>query len=139
MKNKILSLGAAALLLASCSSDDSGSSIDQSLLLKKWYQVSYTVNGQTYPYEDHEECGKDYIEFKTGNIFRSVDVFECEENVDGQGTYSVSGNQITLHNGSQNNTATVLELTAQTFKVQIIYDYDENGTDDTVIETYSNQ
>lgn len=130
-------LGAAALLLASCSSDDNGSSsIDQSLLQKKWYYVSYDVAGQNYPYDDHETCGKDYIELKAGGVVRDVDVLNCAEVVD-EYSYSVDGNKIILSSQGVSTTGKVLNLTATTLQVQATYDFDGDGDAEIVKENFT--
>ncbi|AWA29042.1 hypothetical protein HYN48_02480 [Flavobacterium magnum] len=138
MKKQIMLLGAATLLLASCSGDDDNgsSSIDQSLLQRKWYYVSYEVAGQTFPYDDHETCGKDYIELKTGGVVRDVDVVDCEEVVD-QYTYTVSGNVITLTAAGVSRTGKVLSLNAQTMQVEASYDFDGDGDNEVVKETFT--
>ncbi|WP_298156355.1 lipocalin family protein [Flavobacterium sp.] len=137
MKKQILTLGAAALLLASCSSDDNGSSsIDQSLLHKKWYYVSYEVGGQNFPYDDHEACGKDYIELKADGTVRDVDVSECEEVVD-QYNYTVDGNTITLSLAGVTRAGKVLKLTGNTLQVEATFDFDGDGTAEVVKENYT--
>ena len=63
---KIFALGFGILMLASCSSDDGGSSVNESQLTnKKWYYSKYVIEGVAMDYE-HEniQCGKDYSLFK---------------------------------------------------------------------------
>lgn len=113
MKNIKFSLLAvfAVLFLVSCSSsdDDKGNDANMSLLLGKWYNYSYTINGEIFPYDDHEECGKDYMEFLEGGIMRNVDVWECEIYVD-EGTYSVEGDIITAYIYEQTNYGKIVTL-----------------------------
>lgn len=84
----------AVLFLVSCGSDDNGG-IDTSKLLGKWYYHSFVVEGMTYPYNDHEDCGKDYLDFLENGIVKNVDIWECEEDVE-TAHYSVSGNKINI-------------------------------------------
>ena len=62
------------VLLINCggdSDDNSDNSIDNSLLLRKWYMVSQTYQGQT---NYHKACGngnRDYIEFLSPNVLNA--------------------------------------------------------------------
>lgn len=95
-KEKFLSGLLIAFLFVGCSSDDNGgSSVDINKLYGKWYYHSQTIGGHTIPYDDHEPCGKDYLEFLENGIVRNVDVWDCEEDVD-VAPYSVSGNKINI-------------------------------------------
>ena len=133
---KIYALGLSLLFLASCSSDDGGSSIDTSQLTKKWYFESTIFQGQTFPYDDHEECGKDYIEFVEGGVVRQVDIWDCEEDVY-EGEWSLDGNKLTISFMGQSATATITKLTETEFDVKTKYDFDDDGTEETVTETHT--
>lgn len=133
---KIYTLGLGLLLLASCSSDDGGSSIDVSQLTKKWYFNTTKVAGQTIPYDDHEDCGKDYIEFVEGGEMRQVDVWDCEEYVD-TAEWTLEGKTITISFFGQSASATITKLTETVLEVKTKYDFDEDGDEETVVETYT--
>ena len=133
---KIFTLGLGILMLASCSSDDSGSSIDASKLTKKWYYSTTKVLGQTFPYEDHEECGKDYIQFIDGGVFKDVDVWDCEEYED-VANWTLDGKKITLTFFGQSTTATIQKLTDTSLQVTYKDDFNEDGKDETVVQTYT--
>lgn len=92
---KFLSLVLGLVLLSACSSDDKESSVDSTKLTKKWYYSTTKVFGMTFPYEDHEPCGKDYIEFLTGGIVNSVDIWDCEAFTD-TGAWALEGKKLTI-------------------------------------------
>lgn len=126
---KFLGLGLVMLVFASCSDDDSSSNnnnqnpdpdpstIDINHLEKKWYPVSTIANGITIPYDDHEECGYDYVEFADGGVFKEGDIWDCElwEDV---GTYTVDGNDITTNIDGYIEEVTITKLTATEFVVE---------------------
>lgn len=68
----------------------------------KWYYKDSVVAGNIFPYDDHEPCGKDYIEFYDVNMVKSVDVWDCVEEIDFVGTFTKNGNQLTIGDGSEN-------------------------------------
>ena len=111
------------LFLFSCSSDDNGGSIDTQKLLGKWYFHSQTVGGTSFPYNDHEDCGKDYLEFLENGIVKNVDIWECEEDIE-VADYFVSGNKIniTFETGTEYEESvewTVKTLNNTTFVVEV--------------------
>jgi len=118
---KLLGLALVASLFASCSDDDSAStSVNLDLLVKKWYPTSYVLNGQTIAYDDHEECGNDFLEFYDNGTARFVDIWDCEEVID-NGTYTVSGNTITSDLGNGPETVNVITLTATDLVIEQAY------------------
>lgn len=134
---KVYALGLGLLFLASCSSDDGGgSTIDVSQLTKKWYLNTTIVEGQTIPYDDHEDCGKDYLEFVEGGQFRQVDVWECEEYVE-EAVWALDGNTITISLFGQSVSTNIVTLTATVFEVENAYDFDGDGDEEMVRETYT--
>lgn len=134
---KKLNLFALAILSSfaiSCSSDDGPTTSGD--LLGKWYYKEYKVAGQTIPYDDHEVCGKDYIQFNEDGTGANVDIWDC--NVDSAFfTYTKSGNNITVTSDGASATAKIVELSASTLKVKVNYDFDGDGDDESVIEVYS--
>lgn len=138
MKKAFLILGVVGLL-ASCSKDDDNKSIDVSKLTRKWYSVSERVNGETYPYDDHEVCGKDYVEFMANGTGRFVDVFACEPTATDEFEFdwSRSGNKLVVTSLGVTQEATVVTLNDNTFELKLRYDYDGDGEDDTVYERYT--
>jgi hypothetical protein len=140
MKTKLLALTLLAAMFASCSSDD-GESIDYNQLNKKWYHVSEKIGGQTFPYDDHEPCGKDYIEFMSSGMGRFVDVWDCNGSTavieQDEFSWTRSGKTIIVSIMGYTENATITKLTANTLQVKVMYDWDDDGVDDTVIETYT--
>jgi len=134
---KLFTLGLSLLLLASCSKDDDDKGIDVSKLTnKKWYFETTKVLGQTFPYDDHEPCGKDYIEFLSTGMLRNVDVWECEEDIISI-PYTLEGNQVTVTAFGETVTVTIQKVTNDRLEISYQEDFDENGTLETVVETYT--
>lgn len=98
----------------------------------KWYYKETKVNGNVIPYQDHEACGKDYIEFYYTNKIKSVDIWDCEEDVDWTGTFSKDKNFITFNILGQERMVEVMELSEHVFSY--VYDVDETG--DGITEQY---
>ena len=136
MKKAFVMLSALAML-AACSDDDD--SPDYGKLTRKWYNVSERVGGETIPYDDHEVCGKDYLEFFDNGTGRFVDVFACEPTASDEMEFSWtrSGNKITVSGMGITQQVTIHKLSATTLEIKSRYDWDDDGDDDTVIERYT--
>ena len=135
MKILKLSIVVALTTLAfSCSSDDGPSTSGE--LTGKWYYKEYKVAGQTIPYDDHEACGKDYIQFNTNGTGANVDVWDCEDDI-APFTYTRTGNSITVSSDGFSDTAQITELSSTTLKIKVVYDFYDDGDEQTVIEVYT--
>lgn len=135
MKNlKLGAFIAVSVLVASCSSDDGATTSGE--LTGKWYYKEYRVAGQTIPYDDHEACGKDYVQFNANGTAANVDVWDCAEDA-APFTYTRSGNTITATSDGVSSTAQIIELSTTTLKVKVSYDFDGDGDDESVIEVYT--
>ena len=131
---KIFTLGLGILMLASCSSDDSGSSIDNSKLTdKKWYSVSATVLGQTFPVEnDYPNCERDYIMFKTGGVFEtSYHTEDCQEFTE-NGAWVLDGKTITTNEDGDITNAVIKKLTNTQLEVTTQEDFNQDGEMETI-------
>lgn len=98
------------------------------------------MGGETIPYDDHEPCGKDYVEFLSNGTGRFVDVVACEPGVitdDYEFDWTRSGKKITVAAGIENQTVTIQKLTSGALEIKAVYDYDGDGEDDTVISVYT--
>ncbi len=140
MKKLLLLLSFVAVSLTSCSDDDSSSSVavNEANLMKKWYYVSYEVAGQTIPY-DNLACGRDYTEFKANGVAVEYTVWACDP-LDADtdtGSWSLSGNTISGTFFGSTVTGTVSSLTATTLQITDTFDFDDDGTDETVKVNYS--
>lgn len=131
---KFSALIAFSALAFSCSSDDGPSTSGE--LTGKWYNKEYKVAGVTIPYDDHEDCGKDYVQFNNDGTGASVDVWDCEEDA-ALFTYTRSGINITVSSDGESVTATIVELSSTTLKVKNSYDFDGDGSDESVTEVYT--
>jgi hypothetical protein len=131
---KIFALGFGILMLASCSSDDAGSSVQESQLTnKKWYYSKYVIKGIAMTHE-HEniECGKDYSLFKDTGVF--VDAYyesDCEEMIT-EDSWTLDGKKLSLNFDGEILTYTISKLTNATLEVTTKQDVDEDGKLDTV-------
>jgi hypothetical protein len=134
-KIKLIAMTVLSGLVFSCSSSDDGATTSGELT-GKWYYKEYKVAGETIPYDDHEACGKDYIQFNADGTGLNVDVWDCTEDV-ALFTYTRSGNNITATSDGQSDTAKITELSSTTLKVKVTYDFDGDGDDESVIEVYT--
>ena len=131
---KIFALGFGILMLASCSSDDGGSSVNESQLTnKKWYYSKYVIEGVAMDYE-HEniQCGKDYSLFKDTGVF--VDAYytsDCEEMIT-EDSWTLDGKKLSLNCDGEISTFTISKLTNATLEVTAKQDVDEDGKLDTI-------
>jgi len=134
---KILKLSVVVALITlsfSCSSDDGPTTSGE--LTGKWYYKEYKIAGQTIPYDDHEACGKDYIQFNADGTGANVDIWDCEIDA-APYTYTRTGNNITVSSDGESDTAQITELSSTTLKIKRVYDFYDDGNDQTVIEVYT--
>ena len=129
-KISLLSLAILSSFVFSCSSDDSPTTSGD--ILGKWYFKEYKVEGQTIPYDDHEECGKDYIQFNDNGTGANVDVWDCVEDI-ATFTYTRSGNNLTITSDGVTDTVQITELSSANLKIKTTSDFDDDGDDETVI------
>ena len=130
---KIFTLGLGILILASCSSEDKRSSIDEAKLTnKKWYYSKYVVLGQTIPYENEDvSCGKDYNIFLSNGTFEEGYYSNCEVFVD-EGAWVLEGKKITVSTNGDVQSATIKKLTDSALEIESKGDYDEDGKEETI-------
>lgn len=95
------------------------------------------VDNTVIPYDDHESCGKDYIEFYDTDKIRSIDVWNCEEDLDWMGTFTKAGAILTISNGNESRTVEIIELTTESLAYKYDYDDDGNGTNEHYIEKFT--
>ena len=99
MKTRFLILAFLSLgLFTACEVKDDSPNDTQQIneeLLGIWYFDAMIVQDEEIPYDDHEECGKDYIQFNDDGTYQQVDIWGCEEDIDAEGTYTATENTIT--------------------------------------------
>jgi hypothetical protein len=141
MKNTFLALGAIALTLGACSSDDDGPTIDYAQLTQKWYYVSEKVGGETIPYDDHEACGKDYLEFKEDGTVIDADVWDCDAGTPMTDTQTMSyerdGKNLSISAFGFTQTGKIKKLTSTSMELSAVYDYDDDGDEETVVSVFT--
>jgi len=126
------------IFLFSCSNEDTAkyTPVPTPSILGKWHQKESIVNGTTFPYDDHEECGKDYFEFYGLNQIRSVDIFDCEAQTDWEGSYIVFGNDLRITSDGETIFATINVLNNTTLTFSYDYDEDVDGFAEHYVETF---
>nr|WP_293297052.1 lipocalin family protein [Allomuricauda sp.] len=133
---KVLFLLLLGALFASCSNDDdAGNNISSEKLIATWIPTTITVDGETFPYDDHEDCGFDTIRFQNNGQGTITDVFECEE-VTTTFTYTLSNEILEITSSGVTLEATIIELSTETLILQSEWDYDDDGDTEIVIEAY---
>lgn len=129
---KKLTLLVIVLITLSCSKDDEQHVQTEQSIYGKWYHKEIVVNNVTTPYDDHEPCGKDYLEFYDQNKIKSIDVWSCVEETDWIGTFIKSNNNLTISNGSEIRNVEIIELNENS----LIYKYDFDDNNDGINEHY---
>ncbi|SFU41783.1 Lipocalin-like domain-containing protein [Pustulibacterium marinum] len=141
MKKTFVSLLTAGLIAMtiSCNSDDDATTneptagtVTAELMEGKWYFVDTQINGISIPYNDHEDCGKDYLEFKADGTLWQIDVWDCELDYEQIGTYAITDGDLYM-NGDYVDVTT---LTANALSITIMEDVDEDGTPEEVISNF---
>lgn len=135
---KRLSLLILLLAIVSCSNDDENVKlpVKDGNILGKWYYKEMTVDGTVIPYTDHEECGKDYIEFFDTNKIKSVDIWDCEEDVDWVGTFTKEGTLLTFSVNENSMSSTIIELSDHVLSYVYYEDRTGDGIDEQYIATF---
>jgi hypothetical protein len=125
--------------ISSCSKDDDNSSQSSQSIYGKWYYKETVIDNTTYPYDDHEPCGKDYIEFYDTNKIKGVDVWDCEEDIDWIGTFTKSNNSLTISNGIENRVVEIIELNSTSLSYKYFFDENGDGINESYIEKFTRQ
>ncbi|MBN8567239.1 MAG: lipocalin family protein [Flavobacteriales bacterium] len=134
---KLVVLFVLAAISFSCSKSDDSVNVTEAKLVGKWYYKTTKVAGETFPYDDHEACGKDYIQFREDGFVVYGDVWDCELFEDVAGVWSISGDKITITEDGVPQTATVTTLNSSTLVVKYKDDYFEDGSEVTIVVTFT--
>ena len=120
---KLLGLGLALLCLASCSDDDSDTSVKLDNLQKRWYNVSIQYGtSKAVAYDGNLACGKDYLEFSANNVVKEVDVYDCQEDPEvTSGTYTAVDKTLTTALGGTTLTYTIVKLDSKTLSISTMF------------------
>jgi hypothetical protein len=124
------------LILVSCSKEDAVPTIDVSKLTKKWYPEAEIFLGETFPYEGHEECGKDFIEFFADGTYVDVDIFNCEASI-GRSTWDLNGDNLNLNNPDLYDGMRITKLTDTVLEITGLADYENTVVP--IVFRYSNE
>lgn len=123
--------------ISSCSKDDDYNSQSAQSIYGKWYYKETVINNTTYPYDDHEPCGKVYIEFYDTNKIKGVDIWNCEEDIDWIGTFTKSNNSLTISNGFENRVVEIIELNSTSLSYKFFFDENGDGINELYIEKFT--
>ncbi|PRX39749.1 lipocalin-like domain-containing protein [Salegentibacter salegens] len=130
-------------LFTACDSDDDSPEEPQQInenLVGTWYIDAMIVEGEEIPYNDHEDCGKDYVEFNEDGTYRQVDIWGCEEDVDAEGTYTANENSISLTlTDSEMVVLDIVTLNSETLLVEGMEDFDEDGEEEVVQQRFTRE
>ena len=144
MKTRFLLLAFLSFgLFTACEVEDDSPDDTQQIneeLLGTWYFDAMIVEDEEIPYDDHEECGKDYIEFNEDGTYRQIDIWGCDEDVDAEGTYTATENTISL---SLTNRETVVldiaTLNADVLLIEGMEDFDEDSEEEMVQQRFTRE
>ena len=120
-----------------CTKDDKESSMAEISILGKWYHKEVIVNNTVFPYDDHEICGKDFIEFYDIDKIRSVDIWSCAEDVNWIGTFTKINNILKIQNGSEQRIVEIETLNESTLSYKCKYDSNNDGILENHVETFN--
>ena len=142
MKTRFLILAFLSLgLFTACEVEDDSPNDTQQIneeLLGIWYFDAMIVQDEEIPYDDHEECGKDYIEFNNDGTYQQVDIWGCEEDIDAEGTYTATENTISLTlTDSETVVLDIATLNADVLLIEGMEDFDEDGEDERVQQRFT--
>ena len=142
--NRITLLIILCLLFSStsCNKDDDAANntsnnvtVTKELLLGKWFFIDNVVNGITYPY-DHEDCEKDYVEFKDNGTTWQVDIdnlgSNCVPDFQQIGVYSIREGTLFMDGRAIN----IIELSSNKFSIKVEEHYDNDEILDTVVSNF---
>lgn len=136
MKKIILIL---IIICSSCSKDDDNNNQSSQSIYGKWFYKETVIDNTTYPYDDHEPCGRDYIEFFDTNKIKGVDIWDCEEDIDWIGTFTKSNNSLTISNGSESRVVEIIELNSILLSYKYFLDENGDGINEIYIEKFTRQ
>lgn len=130
-------------LFTACEVEDDSPDDTQQIneeLLGTWYIDAMIVEGEEIPYNDHEECGKDYVEFNEDGTYQQVDIWGCEEDVDAEGTYTATENTISLTlTDSETVVLDIATLNANVLLIEGMEDFDEDGEEERVQQRFTRE
>ncbi len=126
---------------AACDTDDDSPEETQQIneeLLGVWYIDALIVEGEEIPYNDHEDCGKDYVEFNEDGAYRQIDIWDCREDIDAEGTYTANENTISLTlTGREMVVMDIVTLNSEELLVEGMEDFDEDGEEEVVQQRFT--
>jgi len=141
MKKQLLLLAFLSFgCFTACDSDDDSPETQQinEELLGTWYIDATIVAGEEIPYNDHEDCGKDYVEFNKNGTYRQIDVWDCEEDIDFEATYTANKNTITITFSEDDAVVVdIVTLNSEMLLIEGMEDFDEDGEKEMVQQRFT--
>ncbi|WP_037320179.1 lipocalin family protein [Salegentibacter sp. Hel_I_6] len=129
-------------LFTACDTDNDSAETQQlnADLFGTWFIDAMIIEGEEIPYNDHEDCGKDYVEFNEDGSYRQIDVWGCEEDVDAEGTYTANENTISLTlNDREMVVMDIVTLNSETLLVEGLEDVDDDGEEEVVQQRFTRE
>lgn len=140
---RLLAIFILTITIASCSKDEAAAPAP-SLVIGKWTPIKSetTVAGfppMNQPYNGNTPgCNKNYTEFVAGGVLKNVE-YDKVNNVctpfEESGTWAQNGNAVTINDGTETYTATIVSATATELKFSTVVT--ESGITTTIVFTFA--
>lgn len=129
----------AGFAFTSCSDDDSDGGSGQASLNGRWFYAKEGVSAmgiESLNDWNHEPgCIKDNVEFAANGVFNETYYYEdCDEDKD-TGTWSTTGNKLTVSSGGSSSVVEIVELTENILKIRQAQSVGDNTIYDVQVYT----
>lgn len=133
------------LVLAFVGCNDDDNQVD--VLVGKWYPQVVIINGESTPYQENSNCGRDYLQLNEFNSFEIVDYVENDVEAKTTpappcplqkfyGSYTVINNELKFHGSNFFQGGEIVEKSEYQLKLKRMIDVNGDGTEDEVIEVF---
>ncbi len=133
------------LILAFVGCNDDDNQVD--VLVGKWYPQGVIINGESTPYQENSNCGRDYLQLNEFNSFEIVDYVENDVEAKTTpappcplqkfyGSYTVINNELKFHGSNFLQGGEIVEKSEYQLKLKRMIDVNGDGTEDEVIEVF---
>lgn len=133
----------AGSLINSCGPDTATPELEMPFtgeLTGRWYPGKSIIKGNPYPYEGHEECAKNYIEFGNKGEYREVTILNCQEIMNRLATFIIVGPQLYIqYSPTMSKELFIKKLTSTHLELISTDDYFGDGILQEVITYYSKE
>ncbi len=134
------------LILAFVGCNDDDNQVD--VLVGKWYPQGVIINGESTPYQENSNCGRDYLQLNEFNSFEIVDYVENDVEAKTTpappcplqkfyGSYTVINNELKFQGSNFFQGGEIVEKSTDQLKLKRMIDVKGDGTEDEVIEVFA--